>query len=397
MAASSTFYHGTSLAAALSIQRAGFDVARSGSNAGRRLGAGVYFSPDIHKAMHYASDKLHGGCILQLEVELGNCYQIRIGDADHTSWRDHEPPFDSAHAPEGALGGNSLEEFCIRDPRRIRQLSSVTLGNTGKAGRANFTVVHGAAGPPEHWSHWGRWVSWLEGPPPPDWEFENGAQGSGKWHPYSQLDADKLSASYGDATRNHEQLMIGGNSYAIDLLSLTQVNTNTGFARAIRCNSAAVRGKRSAAAQARACVKMCSAWAPAVLCAAAAIVLVALAVRRASFWIASVSTTASGPEDDSGEYQWIDIEELAAQEMLEQEVLEETMAGIQSKIAGTSTHHFLFSYFTLYTCVRLGGLAIIGVQLWIVLRQIGLLPYIRGFVARRGIPAAALPRMGVVA
>ena len=42
MAASSTFYHGTSLAAALSIQRAGFDVARSGSNAGRRLGAGVY-------------------------------------------------------------------------------------------------------------------------------------------------------------------------------------------------------------------------------------------------------------------------------------------------------------------------------------------------------------------
>jgi hypothetical protein len=36
-----TFYHGTSLEATLSIQEHGFDVERSGSNAGQNLGKGA--------------------------------------------------------------------------------------------------------------------------------------------------------------------------------------------------------------------------------------------------------------------------------------------------------------------------------------------------------------------
>jgi hypothetical protein len=106
--------------------------------------------------------------------------------------------------------------------------------------------------------------------------------------------------------------------------------------------------------------------------------------------IAGVNTTASGPEDDSGEYQWIGSEELVAQEMLEQELLEETMAEIQPKIAGTSTHHFLFSYFTVTQNEPL--VWILSLLVWIVLN---LFRYIRGWVARRGILAAARPRMGV--
>ena len=54
-------YHGTSVSAALQIQRDGFRVDLSGSNAGARLGNGVYCSSTLQKALNYASARPHKG------------------------------------------------------------------------------------------------------------------------------------------------------------------------------------------------------------------------------------------------------------------------------------------------------------------------------------------------
>lgn len=42
-----TFYHGTSIAAALSIQEHGFRADLAGTNAGTLLGPGVYFTATL--------------------------------------------------------------------------------------------------------------------------------------------------------------------------------------------------------------------------------------------------------------------------------------------------------------------------------------------------------------
>lgn len=57
----SVFYHATSLQAALCIQAEGFRVDLSGTNAGARLGPGVYCTTMMKKAMHYCDDKKTGG------------------------------------------------------------------------------------------------------------------------------------------------------------------------------------------------------------------------------------------------------------------------------------------------------------------------------------------------
>jgi hypothetical protein len=44
-----TFYHGTSLEAAINIQEVGFDVQLSGSNAGAALGRGLYVTTSWRK------------------------------------------------------------------------------------------------------------------------------------------------------------------------------------------------------------------------------------------------------------------------------------------------------------------------------------------------------------
>ena len=66
-----TFYHGTSIEAALAIQAYGFDVARAGTNAGALLGLGVYCTTTLKKAMDYAKGNLAGGIIFELRVDLG--------------------------------------------------------------------------------------------------------------------------------------------------------------------------------------------------------------------------------------------------------------------------------------------------------------------------------------
>lgn len=55
------FYHATSLEAALRIQDQGFRVDLSGTNAGARLGPGVYCTTMMKKAMNYCDEKKPGG------------------------------------------------------------------------------------------------------------------------------------------------------------------------------------------------------------------------------------------------------------------------------------------------------------------------------------------------
>jgi hypothetical protein len=94
-----TFYHGTSLAAASSIQASGFDVSQSGSNAGAALGPGVYITLNRAKAENYTHGA-GGGVILHLSVRLGRCKQLKPGD-DMTDWQ--QKGYDSAWAPAGTI------------------------------------------------------------------------------------------------------------------------------------------------------------------------------------------------------------------------------------------------------------------------------------------------------
>jgi len=65
-----TFYHGTSIKAALSIQKDGFDPELSGSNAGALLGKGVYCTTTLEQALHYAKRNPANGVVLELEVDV---------------------------------------------------------------------------------------------------------------------------------------------------------------------------------------------------------------------------------------------------------------------------------------------------------------------------------------
>ena len=53
------FYHGTSLEAALAIQARGFDVDRSGSNAGAMLGKGLYVTTSWRRLWTTPSIRTH--------------------------------------------------------------------------------------------------------------------------------------------------------------------------------------------------------------------------------------------------------------------------------------------------------------------------------------------------
>jgi hypothetical protein len=180
-----TFYHGTSLEATLSIQEHGFDVGRSGSNAGQNLGkgagssnlfdlsapykpfsinlqglvrTGIYVTGTLAKAMEYTTKKPHGGCILQLVVDMGNCLHLDPSNLHlQKTWQD--AGFDSAHAPDKLLGPHNMEEFCIKEPRRVLQLAVVTPCDAVKAAAAGFKPVQDPRGPPIHWAHWGQWYA----------------------------------------------------------------------------------------------------------------------------------------------------------------------------------------------------------------------------------------------
>ena len=123
-----TFYHGTSIEAALKIQAYGFDVALSGSNAGALLGPGVYCTTTLKKAMDYAEGKEAGGIIFELQADLGRCKTLAAGDAMMKTWQQHG--YDSAWAPQGANHIN-LAENCIKDPGKIKIVRAIP-GHTGE-------------------------------------------------------------------------------------------------------------------------------------------------------------------------------------------------------------------------------------------------------------------------
>ena len=136
------FYHGTSVEAAMSIQATGFDVSRTGSNAGAMLGPGLYVTTTLQKALNYASQghRPHGGAVLKLKVNLGNCYTVKHNDPDMSTWQQRG--YDSAWSGDGVNG--KREEHCIKDPRPPRvQIVDVILANTRKAGQGDFMVANG--------------------------------------------------------------------------------------------------------------------------------------------------------------------------------------------------------------------------------------------------------------
>jgi len=124
------YYHGTSIEAALSIQRSGgFSLARSGSNAGTLLGDGIYYTGNLNKALGYAQKNEASGVILILNVNMGNCKVLAAHDPMMRTWSLHG--FDSAHAPNGPSGCGGLSEYCVRDPGRIT-IVGILAGDTDR-------------------------------------------------------------------------------------------------------------------------------------------------------------------------------------------------------------------------------------------------------------------------
>ena len=138
------FYHGTSLESALAIQRDGFDVGRSGTNAGALLGTGAYITTTLEKAMNYAlgtgkNPNPAAGAILKLHINLGKCKEIESSDDPmRTTWLTHG--YDSAWARAGVIG--IREENCVSDPSRITVVD-IILGDTAQAKREGFAVDDG--------------------------------------------------------------------------------------------------------------------------------------------------------------------------------------------------------------------------------------------------------------
>jgi hypothetical protein len=136
-----TFYHGTSLEAAMNIQKVGFDVQRSGSNAGAALGQGLYVSTTLEKALNYAKPMPCQGAIFELRVQLGRCYKV-TDKADRNKQNWQQMGFDSAWAPDGTIGVR--EENCIKDPRPPRVvIHQVFLGHTWTANKAGYWIDKG--------------------------------------------------------------------------------------------------------------------------------------------------------------------------------------------------------------------------------------------------------------
>eukprot|EP01046_Picozoa_sp_COSAG06_P040486 COSAG06_NODE_4905_length_3870_cov_2.133121_4_plen_341_part_00 len=133
------FYHGTSLENALSIQTHGFDVKRSGTNAGAMLGSGLYVTASLEKALNYAKLMPAKGVIMRLEIDLGRVYTCQPQDPHLKDWSS--TGYDSAYSPNGANG--IREEHCIADPNRRVQILDCVLGNTRKAQSAGYDVEQG--------------------------------------------------------------------------------------------------------------------------------------------------------------------------------------------------------------------------------------------------------------
>ena len=116
------------------IQAQGFIVG------GGLLGRGVYCTSTLDKAMEYAKGP-HGGIVLELLVDLGNCKQLVKNDPMMTSWQSQ---YDSAWAPFSANNPNAIgkEENCVKDPKRISVVQAIA-GNTGLLGRGGYAIMSG--------------------------------------------------------------------------------------------------------------------------------------------------------------------------------------------------------------------------------------------------------------
>jgi len=132
-----TFYHGTSIEAALAVQAYWFDVSRAGTNAGALLGPGVYCTT-LEKAMEYAKGNPAGGIIFEMRADLGRCKTLAASDAVMKTWQQHG--YDSAWAPQGANHRN-LAENCIKDPASITIVRAIP-GDTGKLRGVGMLVRH---------------------------------------------------------------------------------------------------------------------------------------------------------------------------------------------------------------------------------------------------------------
>jgi len=130
------FYHGTDEEAALKIQEQGFIV----RPAGGLLGRGVYCTSTLDKAMEYAKGP-HGGIVLELVVDLGNCKELVKNDPMMTSWQSQ---YDSAWAPFSANNPNAIgkEENCVKDPKRIKVVRAIGR-NMGALHRGSYDIVDG--------------------------------------------------------------------------------------------------------------------------------------------------------------------------------------------------------------------------------------------------------------
>ncbi|XP_055780093.1 uncharacterized protein LOC129855983 [Salvelinus fontinalis] len=112
-------YHGTSKQAAVEIQRHGFTPSTDGM-----LGAGVYVSRDIRKAIKYPigaddSDKM----VLKVKVDVGKVKIIDVQGHDRQyDWHTHG--YDTAWVPPGVdMVPSNQQENCVYDPKRIKVMA----------------------------------------------------------------------------------------------------------------------------------------------------------------------------------------------------------------------------------------------------------------------------------
>lgn len=110
-------YHGTTRANAASIVSSGFDR----SDASKMLGAGVYWSDDVSKAVAYGN----GEAILKLEVRPGLVKKIdRQGHPQQKTW---QATHHTAWVPPGCgMVPSGLSENCTYDPSRIKVIGVST-------------------------------------------------------------------------------------------------------------------------------------------------------------------------------------------------------------------------------------------------------------------------------
>jgi hypothetical protein len=143
LARMTTYYHGTSIEAALQIQESGFRPSASGC-----LGPGVYYAATLEKALVYAKrnsrqpGQVKGGVILKLKIDEGKMMHYTTSTANTSSWV--QEGYDSARADDGVFSGRArepLEEFCVKDPKRIT-IVGAELGDTKAAEAKGFVVLH---------------------------------------------------------------------------------------------------------------------------------------------------------------------------------------------------------------------------------------------------------------